>query len=79
MQLFIKKLVRLGATTLTIYNEEMNDVVKILKYPEGHGLLIKDVNETIQNQAKEQKCVFLSFLSGTIYATLLRNILTGKE
>ena len=33
MQLFIKKLVRLGATTLTIYNEEMNDVVKILKYP----------------------------------------------
>ena len=42
-------------------------------------MLIKDVNETIQNQAKEQKCVFLSFLSGTIYATLLRNILTGKE
>ena len=38
--------------TLTISNEEMNDVMKIVKSLEDSGLLIKSVNETVKNQAK---------------------------
>ena len=39
--------------TLIISNEEMNDIMKIVKSLEGSGLLIKDVSETIKNEAKE--------------------------
>ena len=42
------------------------------------GLLIKGVSETIQNEAKEQKGGFLSMLLGTLGASLLGNLLTGK-
>ena len=41
--------------TLIISNEEMNDVIKIIKSLEESGLLIKRVNETIKNAAKVQK------------------------
>ena len=33
----------------------MNDVIRIVKYLEESELLIKDVNETIENEAIEQK------------------------
>ena len=52
--------------------------MKIVKFLEDSGLLIKGVSETIQNEAKEQKGGFLSMLLGTSGASLLRNILTGK-
>ena len=44
-----------GFTTLIISNEEMNDIMKIVKSLEESGLLIKDVSKTIKNEAKEQK------------------------
>ena len=34
--------------------------------------------ETVQNQVKEQKRVFLSMLLGTLGASLLGNLLTGR-
>ena len=37
--------------TLIIYNEEMNDIMKIVKSFEEPGLLIKGVNQTIKNAA----------------------------
>ena len=43
------------------------------------GLLIKDVSETIKNEAKEQKGGFLEILLGTLGASLLGNLLTGKD
>ena len=43
----------------------MNDVMKIVKSLEEHGLLIKDGSETIKNEAKEQKGRFLGMLLGT--------------
>ena len=49
MQLFIKKMLESGTTTLIISNEEMNDIMKIVKSPEESGLLIKGVSETIKN------------------------------
>ena len=38
-------------TTLIISNEEMNDIIKIVKSLEESALLIKGVSETIQNEA----------------------------
>ena len=40
--------------------------------------MIKDVSETIKNEAKEQKGGFLRMLLGTLRASLLGNLLTGK-
>ena len=41
-----------GFTTLLISNEEMNDIMKIVKSLEESELLIKGVSETIKNEAK---------------------------
>ena len=66
------------AAALIISNDEMNDIMKIIKSLEGSGLLIKGVSETIKNEAKEQKEGFLSMLLGTLGASLLGNLLAGK-
>ena len=64
--------------TLIISNEKMNDVMKIVTSLEDSGLLIRSVSKTINNQAKEQKIGFPSIILGTLGASLLRNLLTGK-
>ena len=68
-----------GFTTIIICNEEMEDIMKIVKSLAKSGLLIKGVIETIKNEAKEQKGGFLSILLGTLGASLLGNLLTGKS
>ena len=40
--------------------------------------MIKDVSETIKNEAKEQKGGFLRMLLETLRAMSLGNLLTGK-
>ena len=57
-----------GTATLIISNEEMHNIMKIVKYFEKYGLLIKDVSETIQNEAKEQRGGFLCMLLGSLGA-----------
>ena len=47
-----KKMFGSGMTKLIISNEEMNDIMKIIKSLEE---LMKGVSEIIQNEAKEQK------------------------
>ena len=42
-------------------------------------MLLKGVTETVQNEVEEQKGGFLSMLLGTLGASLLGNLLTGKE
>ena len=73
-----KKILGSGATTLLIWNNEMEYAIKIVKYLEDSGLLLKGVSETIQNEAKEQKVGYLSMLLGTLSASLFGNILAGK-
>ena len=51
--------------TVIFLNEEMNDIMKIVKSLEKFDLLIKEVSETIKNEAKQQKGGFLSILLGT--------------
>ena len=42
-----------GSGNMTIIsNEEMNDIMKIIKSPEESGLLIKGISGTIKNEAK---------------------------
>ena len=60
-----------SGTTLIISNEEMNDIMKIVKSLEESGLLIKGVSETTKNEGKEQKGGLLRMLSGTLRASLL--------
>ena len=67
-----------GFTTIVISNEEMNDIMKIVKSLEESGLLIKGVSEAIKNEAKEQKGRYIGVLLGTLGAILLGNLLTGK-
>ena len=68
-----------GTTTLIISNDEMNDIIKIVKSLENSGVLLKGVSETIQNEAKQQRGGFFSMLLGTLGASLLGNLLTGGK
>ena len=56
----------------------MDDLIKIVKSLEDSGLLLNGVTESVQNEVKEQKGGFLSMLLGTLRASLLGNLLTGK-
>ena len=64
-------------TALIISDEEVDDVMKIVKSSEESGLLTKGVNETIKNEAKEQKGGFLGKLLGTLSASFLGSALVG--
>ena len=56
----------------------MEDIIKTVKSLEDSGLLLKGVTETVQKEVKEQEGGFLSILLGTLGASLLGKILTGK-
>ena len=76
---YIKKILGPGHnnnTVLIISNDEMNDILKIVKSLENSGVLLKGVSETIQNETKEQRGGFLSMLLGTLGASLLGDLLT---
>ena len=74
-----KKLLGSGHNaTLIISNDEMNDILKIVKSLENSGLLLEGVSKTTKNEAKEQKGGFLSMLLGALGASLLENMLAGK-
>ena len=66
-------------TTLIISNDEIHDLIKIVKSLQESGLLKKGVTETVQNEVKEQEGGFLSMLLGTLGAILIGNLLTGKR
>ena len=56
----------------------MNDLIEIVKSLEDSGLLLKGVTRSVQNEVKEQRGGFPSTLLGTLGASLLGNLLTGK-
>ena len=63
---------------LKISNNKMEDIIKIVKFLEDSGLLLKGVTEAVQNEVKEQKGRFLSMVLSTLGASLLGNILASK-
>ena len=73
-----KKIHGSGTTTLIISNEELNDIMRIIQSHEDFDILLKGITKTIKNETKEQKGGFLSMLLGTLGASLLGNMFTGK-
>ena len=62
--------------TLIISNDEMDEILKIIKSLEDSGVLLKGVSETIQHEAKEKRGGFLSMLLGTLGTSLLADVLS---
>ena len=52
--------------------------MKIVQALEDTNTFLKGVTKTIENETKEQNGGFLSMLLGTLGASLLGNLLTGK-
>ena len=78
MREYIKKILGSGNRTLIISNDKMEETIKIVRSLEDSGFLLKGVTETVYNEVKEQKGGFLSMLLGTLGASFLGNLLTGK-
>ena len=73
-----KKMFGSGTKTSVFSNEDLNGIMKDNKSLKELGLLTKGVSKTIKKEAKEQRGGFLSILLGTLGASLLGNMLTGK-
>ena len=56
----------------------MKDIMKIVKSFEVFRLLLKGVNETVQNEAKKQNGGFLIMLLDKLGASLLGSMLAFK-
>ena len=50
-----KKMYGSGNTTLILSENDMNDMIKIVKALEEHDVLLKGITKTIKNETKEQK------------------------
>ena len=64
--------------TLVISNEEMNDIIKIIKSQENSGALIDGVSETVKHEIKRQEGGSLGMFLVILGASVLENILAGK-
>ena len=73
-----KKIHWSGTTTLIVSNEETNDIMEIVQALEDSNILLKGVTKAIEDETKEQKDGFLSMLLGTLGASLLGTLLSGK-
>ena len=74
----IQKKINGSGIKLIIEQKDMNDIMKIIEALENSGILLKGVSKTIENETKEQRRGFLSMLLGTLGASFLGNLLTGK-
>ena len=70
----IQKKIHGSGVKLIIEQEDMNDIMKVIKALENSGILLKGVSKTIKHETKEQKGGLLSMLLGT-----LGNLLTGGK
>ena len=68
-----------GTVVLIISNEEIENIIKILKLFQESGFLIQEISEAIKNEAKEQKEGFLSRLLETLAASILTRKRTNKR
>ena len=73
-----KKMYGSGMVTLIISNNDLKNLIKIITTLEEHDILLKETSKTTENETKEQRGGFSSMLLGTLGASLLGNLLTGK-
>ena len=74
----IQKKIHGSGVKLIIEQEDKNDIMKIIEALENSGILLKGISKTIENETKEQREGYLSMLLGTLGASLLGNLLSGK-
>ena len=55
MQEYIKKTLGSGIKKLKISNDEMKNIIKIVKSLKDSGLMLKGVSETTKNEVKKRK------------------------
>ena len=67
-----------GTATVILPNEDLNDIIKIVKSIEESGLPIKGISKTVENKVKEQKRGFLDMLAAKLASHLLGNMASGK-
>ena len=75
----MEKKIHGSGVKLIIEQEDMKDIMKIIKALENSDILLKGVSKTIENETREQRRGFLSILLGTLGASLLGNLLTGGK
>ena len=59
MQEYTKKILESGNTTLIISNNEIENLIKIVKSLEDSGILLKGVTESVQDEIMNKKAGFL--------------------
>ena len=59
---------KMFGSALTVSNEEMNNIMKVVESLKESGLLIKGVSKTIKSEAKEHKGGFSSMLLGGFFS-----------
>ena len=60
---------------IVISNDDMDNIIRIIKSPENTVVLIYGVTETVENDTKKQKGRFIRMLLGTLGASMLGNML----
>ena len=75
----IQKKIHGSGVKLIIEQEDMNDIMKIIKALENSGILLIGVSKTIENETKEQRGGFSGMSLGTLGASLLGDLLTGGK
>ena len=60
---------------IVISNNDMDNIIRIIKSPENTVVLIYGVTETVENDTKKQKGRFIRMLLGTLGASMLGNML----
>ena len=63
-----------GITTLIFSNEELSDIIKIVKSHEDSRLLIKSISKTVKKEIKKRKGEFLGMLAAKLGASFLSNV-----
>ena len=66
-------------TTLIISNDDMQNLIKIVKSLEDSGILLDGITETVENEVKEQEGGFLHMFLGTLASSLLTDTLLNKK
>ena len=61
--------------TLFISNEDMNDIIKIIKSFKDSGVLIIIVTETVKHEIKKQEGGFLSALLAPLVTSLVQPVI----
>ena len=63
--------------TLFILNEDMNDIIKIIKSLENSGVLIGRVTETVNHEIKKQESGFVGALLEPLAASIVQPVISS--